>query len=341
MPAKSKKQKNFMSLALAYKNGKVKDSDVSDEIKQAADSMTAKDLEDYANTPDSDIDEAMSRQQRMKLSRLAKKNAKKKARKRAIKMKKMRSTSDLKSSAMAQAKKVLIKKFMNKKPEDMNFTDKERLSKKLEKKKGLVKKIAKKLLPKLKKKEMERVKALRSKNKNESITYDLKSIILKEEYIENLQKSMEPKRKQRSKSVNVKYEGLDHRVGTKRIRTIKFTASDPNGSGKTWKQQIQIPDLREVIKQKKNQTLDEAIGMAVYAGDVKIACNCPDFKNSYEWMADAGDYGIKKQSKPPEKRNPKLEGSTCKHINAVFENIESEIPNISKDLRTYLQRRRK
>jgi len=165
--------------------------------------------------------------------------------------------------------------------------------------------------------------------------------VLTEEYIENLQNNIETKRKSRSNSVRVKYEGLSHRTGGKRIRTINFTSVDPNGSGRRWKQQIQIPDLREIIKQKKNQTLDEAIGMAVYAGNVKIACSCPDFKNRYEWMADTGDYGIKKQDIPPNKTNPNLEGSTCKHIGAVFNEIENEIPNISKDLKEYLKRRRK
>ena len=45
MPSKTKEQKNLMMLALAYKRGHVKD--VSEAVKNVAESMTEEQLEHY------------------------------------------------------------------------------------------------------------------------------------------------------------------------------------------------------------------------------------------------------------------------------------------------------
>ena len=46
--AVSQAQQKLMAMALAYKRGKMKASDASDEVKQLAKSMSEKDLEDFA-----------------------------------------------------------------------------------------------------------------------------------------------------------------------------------------------------------------------------------------------------------------------------------------------------
>ena len=50
MPALSKQQQKIMGLALAYKRGKVSDSQVSKSVKDLASSMSEKDLADFAGT---------------------------------------------------------------------------------------------------------------------------------------------------------------------------------------------------------------------------------------------------------------------------------------------------
>lgn len=52
MPAKSKAQGRLMRIALAYKKGHLKASEVSDAAKEIANSMTIKELEKYATTPE-------------------------------------------------------------------------------------------------------------------------------------------------------------------------------------------------------------------------------------------------------------------------------------------------
>jgi hypothetical protein len=51
MPSKSIAQLRLMRMALAYKKGKMGDRDVSDAVKDIANSMTVKQLEDYAKSP--------------------------------------------------------------------------------------------------------------------------------------------------------------------------------------------------------------------------------------------------------------------------------------------------
>ena len=50
MPAQSQQQQKLFGLALAFKRGEVKSSEVSDEIKGIADRMSEKEIEDFAKT---------------------------------------------------------------------------------------------------------------------------------------------------------------------------------------------------------------------------------------------------------------------------------------------------
>jgi len=51
MPAKSEKQRKLMGAALSYKRGE--SHTASDEIKKVSNSMSEKELEDYASKPKS------------------------------------------------------------------------------------------------------------------------------------------------------------------------------------------------------------------------------------------------------------------------------------------------
>tara|TARA_R110000772_G_scaffold120918_1_gene227224 strand:+ start:66 stop:455 length:390 start_codon:yes stop_codon:yes gene_type:complete len=54
MPAQSKSQRRFFALALQYKKGELKSSEVSDEIKELS-KLPVKTLEDYVNTEEKDL----------------------------------------------------------------------------------------------------------------------------------------------------------------------------------------------------------------------------------------------------------------------------------------------
>ena len=121
----------------------------------------------------SSLNEVMGKAARMKLARKSKSKLKRGLKKRLRKMKKKRSNSDLLKAAERKAKTILMQKMMKKSPADMSMNDKIKFSKKLAKSPGKIQKVARKILPKLKQAEADRVKTMKANNTkkaNEDIT---------------------------------------------------------------------------------------------------------------------------------------------------------------------------
>ena len=105
---------------------------------------------------DSDVDEALTLQQRMKRSRQMKKYA---SRIKIGKEKAARRTADpkrLKRRAQKQARNMIAKKLAKGNYSDLSFARKQEIEKRLDKLKPRIDRIAKKLLPKMRKLEQER-----------------------------------------------------------------------------------------------------------------------------------------------------------------------------------------
>ena len=103
-------------------------------------------------------DEALSKAARMKKSRLMKMKGKMIAKKREISMKKKASPEKLKKRAMKKARDILAKKILKDRSKaDLSLSGKEGLEKKLNAKTAIIKKIAKKIIPQIKKAETERL----------------------------------------------------------------------------------------------------------------------------------------------------------------------------------------
>jgi hypothetical protein len=112
------------------------------------------------------LDEVMSKSARMKKSRLMKTKGKQIARKREIAMKRKADPEKLKVRAVKKARELITKKILkDKSKSDLSISGKEALEKKLSKKTAVIKRIAKKLLPKVKQAEAERIAKLRGKDK--------------------------------------------------------------------------------------------------------------------------------------------------------------------------------
>ena len=121
----------------------------------------------------SSLNEVMGKAARMKMARKSKSRLKRGLKKRIRKMKKKRSNSDLLKAAERKAKTILMQKMMKKSPADMSMNDKLKFSKKLAKSPGKIQKVARKILPKLKQAEADRVKTMKANNTkkaNEDIT---------------------------------------------------------------------------------------------------------------------------------------------------------------------------
>ena len=79
----------------------------------------------------------------------------------------MKTPTKLKASSEKAAKNLIVKKMLGGKSySDLSIGQKELIDKKLSAKKGLIAKVGRKLLPKIKRKEKERLKKVRSKNKD-------------------------------------------------------------------------------------------------------------------------------------------------------------------------------
>jgi len=108
-------------------------------------------------------DEALNIQQRLKLSRSLKKNKAKIAMGRKRAARKTANMDTLKKRAMKQARNMIIKKITKGQDKgDMSMARKQSIEKRLDKMKPKIAKIAKKILPKVRKMEMERKKGKQS-----------------------------------------------------------------------------------------------------------------------------------------------------------------------------------
>ena len=124
--------------------------------------VTMKKIDDMINDV---LDEIMSKTARMKKSRVMKAKGKQIARKRKIAMKRKADPEKLKTRAVKKARELVAKKILkDRSKSDLSIAGKEALEKKLAKKKAVIAKIAKRILPKVKKAEAERIKKLRGKD---------------------------------------------------------------------------------------------------------------------------------------------------------------------------------
>lgn len=106
-----------------------------------------------------EVDEAATIAQRQKMKAAFRKNKAKIALGRKKAAKKFASLDKLKARAEKQAKNILIKKITKDKSKaDLSFGQRTSIEKQLEKKKGAIKKIAKKLLPQVRKKDRAKMK---------------------------------------------------------------------------------------------------------------------------------------------------------------------------------------
>ena len=104
------------------------------------------------------LDEIMTKMARMKRARMMKVKGKQIARKRKIAMKRKANPEKLKKRAMKKARDMVTKKLLKDKDKsDLSISGKENLEKRLAKKKLVIAKIAKKILPKIRSAENERL----------------------------------------------------------------------------------------------------------------------------------------------------------------------------------------
>ena len=136
-------------------------------VKRGMDSSVREDINN--NTMDKfkefiEMQEALNMRQRLARGRIAKRTAKKRARSAKRKQMRMKGPADMLKKANMQARGKLAMKLSGGIPlSQMTISQKTQLGKKLDKKKAAIAKLTKKLLPKAKKAERERIGKIRGK----------------------------------------------------------------------------------------------------------------------------------------------------------------------------------
>ena len=110
------------------------------------------------------VDEALSMSQRLQVGRRMARMSHRIQRSKKIKQRRMADRDQLTKRAVKAARHILTKKLLGGKGKsELNIAQRIAVSKKLEKKSAVIKKLSKKLFPKIMKAEKERLKAFKSK----------------------------------------------------------------------------------------------------------------------------------------------------------------------------------
>ena len=141
-----------------------------------------------------------------------------------------------------------------------------------------------------------------------------------------LVRESEIKRKGRSKHIKVYYQGVMNTRGW-----IYFKSSSQYTIGKKYTQYIRLNESKD-FKHFKEFKKRDIVKLFMF-GDISVFCSCPDFKyRGYKYMAHSMGYGIYKEERFPKIRNPKLDGSLCKHLIAVLSVFGVHWSSIARDM---------
>lgn len=116
-----------------------------------------------------DLSESISMETRRKMAKAARRTAKRRAMSRKRKEKRIKSGSALKAKAGRAARSKIIRKLFGKTPySQMSLGQKQNVGRALDKKKAAIAKLTKKLFPRMKKAETERIRKLMVAKKGET-----------------------------------------------------------------------------------------------------------------------------------------------------------------------------
>ena len=74
----------------------------------------------------------------------------------------------------------------------------------------------------------------------------------------------------------------------------------------------------------------------IMKGSIVVDCTCKNFRyNGYAYILTRKDAKYGQQvTIVPRKKNPKMEGTVCKHLRRVIENVESIVAKIADNINT-------
>lgn len=139
-------------------------------------------------------------------------------------------------------------------------------------------------------------------------------------------KDVQTKVKKRAATLN-----LPKYVGITKDYTVLMKVDSSTGKG-SYTVRIKLVEY-PAIANEEDLTTKEKVRLAL-SGDMKIHCDCPAFRYwGYEYITTQLDANSHTQQYLyPIVRNPKLEGTLCKHCYRAFKSFGSYWSKIAKDL---------
>lgn len=121
---------------------------------------------------------------------------------------------------------------------------------------------------------------------------------------------------------------------------VEFITPSGTTPGVWWRQRIKLEDLDSLLKKYKDKWKPKQIVAKAIQGKLKVQCNDPAGGDEPSWLywgfkykASIQGYNLgKKEDRKPDIRNPRLKGSTCKHLIAAMQNLPFHTGVIVKDL---------
>lgn len=95
-------------------------------------------------------------------------------------------------------------------------------------------------------------------------------------------------------------------------------------------------------KNTKTKAIEKAIRWGLRYNHIQVACDCPDFRYRFAYMATQKGYGFNTvEGRPANIRNPKNKGGICKHIVKILNVPSKWIPRVATQVRGYLDNKDK
>lgn len=126
-------------------------------------------------------------------------------------------------------------------------------------------------------------------------------------------------------------------LGVTKGGIIQFVCdSGTYGSNRKWYQSLKFEDIEvglELLREDPKLTHRAVIGL-LQTGDLMVHCDDPSWKYwGYQYIGTRRGYSMKKERRFPKIRNPRLEGSVCKHLFAVLDVLPFHTNQIIRDMR--------
>lgn len=116
----------------------------------------------------------------------------------------------------------------------------------------------------------------------------------------------------------IDYLGFSFQLKQAYFKTGKYT------------QKVRFEDIKAISRLKGSDK--DKVSLALES-DIKVNCSCPDYLFAgYKYMGTELDYGTDRESRSPDAKNPKMEGTVCKHMTYLLDHIDEYVDRISDDV---------